>query len=411
MRIVAGAKSDVGRVRQGNEDSYLMREPIFVVADGMGGHIAGDVASSTAVEAIAGELASADVGDPDSLAALVKKANAAVWEKTQSDPSLRGMGTTCTLMMVQNSTAHLAHVGDSRAYLLRAGELSQLTDDHTLVWRMVQEGRLSPNEAEHHPQRNIITRALGLDADVEVDILSFDLVPGDRLLLCSDGLPSMVDAERIGQTLAESNEPQRAADALVELANRAGGEDNITVMVLDLVDSEAPSPPPGEDADTGAIPQASRGTAARADTPVEQRGPAGAANTVMHTATSAPSVPKHRYWLRRVLAGAIVLAVLIVAGVFILRWQLGNSYFVGVDDSGLVTIFQGRPEAVAGISLRSEAQQTQLAIEDLPEFMRDDVEQGITADSLSEARDRVETLEAQAESFSKEGAGRRNGNS
>lgn len=401
MKIVAGAKSDVGRIRRGNEDSYLMDEPIFVIADGMGGHIAGDVASSTAVEAIAGDLQSADAANPHTLVSLVRKANTAVWEKAQSDPSLRGMGTTCTLMMIEDSTAHLAHVGDSRAYLYRSGELSQLTDDHTLVWRMVQEGRLSPEEAENHPQRNIITNALGLDSDVQVDISSFDLVAGDRLLLCSDGLTSMVDAERIRRTLAEADDPQRAAEDLVELANSAGGEDNITVVVLDLKDSDS-----SIDDDTGALPAAT-GQNERSDTPVDQE-VSDTSGRITRATSARPAAHRPRYWLRRLVAGIIVLGLLALAGFFVIRWQLGNSYFVGVDDSGLVTIFQGRPEDIAGISLHSEAQQTELAIQELPEFMRDDVEEGIEADSLSDARNRVETLEAQAESFRQEGAGRRN---
>jgi serine/threonine protein phosphatase PrpC len=416
MKLVAGARSDVGLVRQGkpNEDSYLMEEPIFAVADGMGGHIAGDVASSTAVEVIAGSAGAADAGDPSSLAALVRRANSAIWEKAQADPSLRGMGTTCTLMMIEDSTAHVAHVGDSRAYLLRGSELSQLTEDHTLVGRMVREGRLTPDEAEHHPQRNIITRVLGVDSDVQVDIYSFDLVAGDRLLLCSDGLSSMLDAETIRQALAQEGDAQRAADKLVELANNAGGEDNITVVVLDLLDSETSSAhPPADSAKavhTGPMPAAGEASAHRADTPVEPA-PSASSDTVLPTTTDTrPPQPRPRFWLRRLAATVVVLGILVVAGVLVIRWQLGNSYFVGVDDDGLITIFRGRPEDVAGISLRSEEEQTQLAIEELPEFMRDEVEQGISADSLTEARERVETLEAQAESFRQEGRGDRNGN-
>ncbi|MDQ4029047.1 MAG: protein phosphatase 2C domain-containing protein, partial [Actinomycetota bacterium] len=154
MRIQIGVRSDVGLAREVNEDAYLIDDPLFVVADGMGGHVAGDVASATAVAVIADEFAAADTGDPESLIAVLRRANSAIWQKSQSDPSLRGMGTTCTLLTIHDSQAHLAHVGDSRAYLLRDGELSQLTEDHTLVGRMVREGRLSQQEAEHHPQRN-----------------------------------------------------------------------------------------------------------------------------------------------------------------------------------------------------------------------------------------------------------------
>jgi serine/threonine protein phosphatase PrpC len=375
--------------------SFLMYEPLFAIADGLGGHIAGDVASSTAVEVIAGQANNADPNDPNSLVAIVRGANAAIWEKAQDDPALRGMGTTCTLLMIDDSSAHLAHVGDSRAYLYRSGELSQLTEDHTLVWRMVREGRLSAEEAEHHPQRNIITRALGMDSNIDVDILSFDLVPGDRLLLCSDGLTSMVDAERIRQTLDEERDAQRAADTLVELANKAGGEDNVTVVVLDVVDSAGAPPPPPREADTGAMQAVSENPSAPA------RPPEG--DSRMHLATAAPKGGRPRYWLRRLVIAVALLGVLGVAGVLLIRWQLGNSYFVGVGEDGVVTIYRGRPEEVAWISLRSEAERTDLTLTELPEFMRDDLEEGIKTDSLEEAQQRVQTLEEQAESFRQEG--------
>jgi PPM family protein phosphatase len=412
MSVVAAARSDVGRVRQGkpNEDAYLMDDPIFAIADGMGGHIAGDVASSTAVEVIAKEAQSADPSDPSSLETIVRKANSAIYGKAQSDPSLRGMGTTCTLLMVQDSIAHLAHVGDSRAYLLRAGELSQLTEDHTLVWRMVKEGRISAGEADHHPQRNIILRALGIDSDVQVDVLSFELVAGDRLLLCSDGLSSMVDAESIRAALAESDDPQRAADRLVELANNAGGEDNITVVVVDVVDSKPVRPSPDR-ASTETGPMRAVNDSGRTDTPVEDQQGARMGDTFVRAAEPTPAADRRpRFWLRRVIAAVIVVGILVLVAVFVVRWQLGNSYYVGVNEEGLVTIFKGRPEAIAGISLRTQTEQTELAVEELPEFMRDDVQQGIEADSLSDAEQRVETLKTQAESFNRE-RGRGNGKS
>jgi PPM family protein phosphatase len=409
VRVVVGARSDVGRIREVNEDSYLMEDPIFVIADGMGGHIAGDVASSTAVDVIADVTKNADARDPNSLGSIVRRANEAIWKKAQADPSLRGMGTTCTLLMVQDSTAHLAHVGDSRAYLLRDRELSQLTEDHTLVGRMVQDGRLTPEEAQRHPHRNVITRALGIDSDVQVDVLTFDLIPGDRLLLCSDGLSSMVDAEAIRQTLAHEGDPQRAADALVDLANSAGGEDNITAVVVDLVNSRAQPHSRSDDAETGSTPAVTEEPAARTDTPAEPNAPART-DAVMHTTTASPPPDLPRYWLRRFVVGILILGFLGVAGFFLIRWQLANSYFVGVGANGLVTIYQGRPEDFAGISLRSEKEQTKLALTDLPEFMRDDVEQGIKTDSLADARSRVETLEAQAESFRREGTRRPNDN-
>src|SRR5688500_16966983 len=167
MKLVVAAKTEVGRVRQGNEDSYLVKEPLFAVAEGMGGHIAGDVASATAVDLIAERAEESMPRNTAELASIVRGANTAIWEKAQNDPALRGMGTTCTLALLDDREIHIAHVGDSRAYLYRGQELSQVTEDHTLVSRMVREGRLKPEEAERHPQRSIITRALGVDADVE----------------------------------------------------------------------------------------------------------------------------------------------------------------------------------------------------------------------------------------------------
>jgi serine/threonine protein phosphatase PrpC len=169
MRIAVGAKTDIGLVREGNEDSYLVDDPLFAVADGMGGHLAGDVASSTAIDVISRRARETDLRDEEGLRAVVREANAAIWKRSQGDSALRGMGTTCTLLSLGNSQARLAHVGDSRAYLLRDGELSQLTEDHTLVGRMVREGRLTAEEAQNHPQRSIITRALGVDSEVDVD--------------------------------------------------------------------------------------------------------------------------------------------------------------------------------------------------------------------------------------------------
>jgi serine/threonine protein phosphatase PrpC len=402
VRIEIGVRSDVGLAREINEDAYLIDDPLFVVSDGMGGHVAGDVASSTAVAVIADEFAAADVGNPDSLIDVLRHANSAIWQKSQSDPSLRGMGTTCTLLTIRDSQAHLAHVGDSRAYLLRDGELSQLTEDHTLVGRMVREGRLSQEEAEHHPQRNIIMRVLGVDSDVEVDILSLDLIPNDQLLLCSDGLTSMIDVGLIRQTLESENDAQAAADRLVQLANKAGGEDNITALVIQVRDSDAPAPARGGEAATSA-PKRS---------PAPEASPSSGAEAMGRTAISDAPRQSARASPRRtrgVVIGFIVLAGLGVAGFFLVQSLLDNSYFVGVNDAGEVTIYRGRPEEIAGFSLRREEQGTNLALADLPEFMRDDVQQGIKAESLEDAEERVANLKDRARSFGDEGAATKKG--
>lgn len=191
MRVRTGARSDIGRLRQRNEDAYLIKEQLFVVADGMGGHRGGDVASALALEII--ESSTSGEATPGALVDEIKRANRAVLERGESDRDLRGMGTTLTGVLAEDARAHVVHVGDSRAYLLRGGTLQQLTEDHTLVQRMVREGRLTEHEAAQHPQRSILTRALGVDEDIPVDELSLDIHPGDRLLLCTDGLTSMVE--------------------------------------------------------------------------------------------------------------------------------------------------------------------------------------------------------------------------
>lgn len=397
MRIQIGVRSDVGLAREVNEDAYLIDDPLFVVADGMGGHVAGDVASSTAVAVISDEFAAADVGDPDSLIDVLRRANSAIWQKSQSDPSLRGMGTTCTLLTIHDSQAHLAHVGDSRAYLLRDGELSQLTEDHTLVGRMVREGRLSQEEAEHHPQRNIIMRVLGVDSDVEVDILSLDLIPNDQLLLCSDGLTSMIDVGLIRQTLESEPDAQAAADRLVQLANKAGGEDNITALVIHVRDSDSPSPP-GEKEASASVPRRSPAPETSPSTGAEATGTTAVKDAPRHAARTSPRRT------RGAVIGIVVLAALGVAGFFLVQSLLDNSYFVGVNDAGEVTIYRGRPEEIAGFSLRREEHGTNLALADLPEFMRDDVQEGIKAESLEDAEQRVANLKDRARSFGDEGA-------
>ncbi len=379
MKLVVGARTDVGRVREANEDSYVASAPLFAVADGMGGHIAGDIASATAIEVLQNEGAQISAADPDSLVRVLQDANTAIYDKAAGDPTLHGMGTTCTLVIVDGPTAQIAHVGDSRAYLFRNGELSQITDDHTLVGRMVSEGRLSPEEAEHHPQRSIITRALGVDSSVDVDLLSLELTEGDRLVICSDGLSSMIGSDEITAVLTQAQDAQTAADRLVEQANEAGGEDNITVVVIDVG---------GEG--TGGAP--STGHIAGAD-PRMATDPS--ADTGYHRAVEI--APAKRPWRRRIaiVLGAVVL--LVGGGYAAARYALNNSWFVGVSDDGRVAIYKGIPDDVAGLDLSEETEKSALELERLPEFKRDDLEAGIKVNSLDEARATLDDLERLAE--------------
>ncbi|HEX2196009.1 MAG TPA: Stp1/IreP family PP2C-type Ser/Thr phosphatase [Actinomycetota bacterium] len=365
MNVAVGVQTDVGRVRQGNEDSYLLEEPVYAVADGMGGHIAGDVASATAVSVISEGLDSEQPQDGGELAELVSRANEAIWNKARSDPALRGMGTTCTLLMIDGGVAHIAHVGDSRAYLLRDGSFRQLTEDHTLVERMVREGRLSAEEAANHPQRSIITRALGVDAHVQVDVLEERLNEGDVILLTSDGLTSMVDPSEIATVLDREDDPQAAADRLVAMANDAGGEDNVTVLVLHVGKDGAPAPPPRA--------PARRDTEPGADRQVEP--------------------PSGRRWLKPLVWTVATVAVLGIAGFLTARWVLSNSWFVRISDDGVVAIYQGIPEKIAGASFADVEEETDIAEEDVPETFRTDLEEGKKFESLEEAQGYVDNVE------------------
>ena len=236
--------SDTGRKRRQNEDAYVCEPPLFAIADGMGGAQAGEVASRLAAAAF--EEGAAAIHGEEGVATVVRAANAKIFERAVHDPAVAGMGTTATVAVVDGAaaTVTIAHVGDSRAYLYRNGVLEQLTTDHSLVGEMVRSGRLTEDEAAVHPHRSVITRALGTDADVEVDTLTLEAGPGDLVLLCSDGLSAMVRDEEIVRVL-ESAEgaPRESAEALVSAANAAGGEDNVTVVLFELVDPEAEPAP------------------------------------------------------------------------------------------------------------------------------------------------------------------------
>jgi len=409
MKPIVAAKTDVGRVRQGNEDSYLIKEPLFAVADGMGGHIAGDIASATAVDLIAERAEEKMPHTTAELAAIVRGANSAIWEKAASDPSLKGMGTTCTLALLEDHEIRIAHVGDSRAYLYRGDELSQVTEDHTLVGRMVKEGRLQPEEAERHPQRSIITRALGVDADVAVDELSVTVEEGDRLLLCSDGLTSMIGADDVSEVLSAQRDPHTAADELVARALEAGGEDNVTVVLIDIVDdSVAPAPAPADPATAAPVAAPQRETT-EPDTP-----PPPAVDTGVHRVPSDEAAgweerPRQRRW-KGLVVTLVVLLLVAGAAFAAARYTLDNSFFIGADDSGTVTIFRGIPEEIAGLTLRESEETTRVSVDDLPEFLRSDVREGIKAESLEDARQKIEDLEERSRDreFTKPSSGGKN---
>jgi protein phosphatase len=381
MRVEVGVKTDVGRVRDGNEDSYLARMPLFAVADGMGGHQAGEVASQTAIKAIVDTSATRPPASPEDLEAYVLEANHNIWDKATKDPRLRGMGTTCTLVYVDGSTAYLAHVGDSRAYLWRAGELSQVTEDHTLVQRMVNEGKLGQEEAARHPQKNIITRALGGESDVQVDLLTLELRAGDRLLINSDGLSSMIDDELIGQILGSAGTPDEAAEGLVAAANEAGGEDNITAVVLYAGEDDPNAPLPRS---TATSPPPARSTTSPVESGDERTG---------------------GRWVRKIVIAIMVIAVLGAGAFGATRYALSHSWFIGASGSGAITIYKGIPDQIAGVTLKEEVRESDLRVKDLPPSFRSDVIDGVKKDSLAEAEATITNYRALIKNFQNAGSG------
>ena len=232
--------TDTGRRRLGNEDAYVFRPPFFAIADGMGGARAGEIAAGLAAAALEER---AEPQGAEGIVALIEEANRRIWERSLQDPATAGMGTTLTATLVdaEAGVIVIGHVGDSRAYLYRGGALEQLTTDHSLVVELIESGVLTPEEAERHPQRSAITRAVGTEPTVDVDAFSVDAEAGDLYLICSDGLTDMLTAGEVEAILEKAGDPSRAAEALVAAANARGGEDNITVVLFEMTDVEVPS--------------------------------------------------------------------------------------------------------------------------------------------------------------------------
>jgi serine/threonine protein phosphatase PrpC len=410
MRIADSAgTTDAGRKRRRNEDSFVREPPLFAVADGMGGAQAGEVASRLAAAAFR-EFHEADELDPEErVATIIQEANRRIYERARSDAQASGMGTTITAALVSGDSVAIGHVGDSRAYRLRGGRLEQLTEDHSLVADLVRSGRLTPEEADTHPQRSVITRALGTDLEVDVDTFTVEARAGDLFLLCSDGLTTMVDDEEIAQMVANADSLEHATKALVKAANRAGGEDNVTVVLFRLEGE------PASIEDTAVAAPNGRGETDLEDTLSGLEAPAALAASPAAVLerdedeeTQAwgrpldeeeperkPAKPaKRRRWGRRifwsVLALAFVLAV--IAAAF---WALSRANFIGADESGNVVVYQGVPwELGGGIDLFraryvSRLQAVQLAEPERKSLFNHDLI------SYDEARDRLAPYEAE----------------
>jgi serine/threonine protein phosphatase PrpC len=234
-----GVITDTGRKRRRNEDAYVCEPPLFAIADGMGGAQAGEVASRLAAAALK-ESGAKTLGGEQRISDLIQEANRRVYDRSSTDPTTSGMGTTITVALVEDGNVAFGHVGDSRAYLIRDGLMEQVTEDHSLVNELLKSGKLSPEEAEAHPQRSVITRALGTDPDVDADTFTIEAKTGDVFLLCSDGLTDMVSEREIQELVERSREDLNAAlKSLVRAANRSGGEDNITVVAFEIAETAA----------------------------------------------------------------------------------------------------------------------------------------------------------------------------
>jgi protein phosphatase len=383
LRIVDQAgRSDVGRQRSANEDSLVVRPPLFAVADGMGGARAGEVASAVAVEAVETARESGEPAEAQ-LAGIVRDANRRIYDLAVADESRRGMGTTLTLAKVHDGEVSLAHVGDSRAYRMRDGELSQLTRDHSLVAELERSGQITPEAAEHHPQRSIITRALGPEPDVEVDTYTLAGRDGDLFLICSDGLTSMISDEEVTSILRSAESLDAAAEALVRAANQSGGKDNITVILFRLGEAEPEAEPetleplPGDqDTIAGGLRaeelQAAAAAAPQADAPdatiIHRR-----AEPPPRAGAPPPAAPRRRRRGRRVLG--LVLALILVGAVLGGLYALSRQvYFVGTNDGGLVTVYRGIPyDLPFGIQLYQQDYASGMPARAIPARRRDRV--------------------------------------
>ncbi len=399
VQLNYAARSDVGLARSTNQDSGYAGPHLLVLADGMGGPAGGDIASSVAVAHLA--PLDDDVHPADDLLDLlrdaVEAAHAELSERSRHAPELAGLGTTCIALLRSNNKLGMVHIGDSRAYLLRGGILTQVTTDHTYVQHLVDTGRITAEEAEHHPQRNMILRALGdTDGEVLLDESVREARPGDRWLLCSDGLSGMVARDTIESTLNEIADPGECADKLVDLALKAGGTDNITVVIADVIrteDIDRDNPPPTVPQVVGA---AATDRLAKSRAAVAGTTPAAKAAALAPRPEHEPDdePPARRRSPGRILGLVIGLALilgLVAGGVWAgYRWTQ-TQYYVATQD-GYVAIFRGIPQEIGPVHFATLHERTDIAVADLPGFSQNRLDRPITRSTLAEAERVVENL-------------------
>ncbi|MFL6138917.1 MAG: PP2C family protein-serine/threonine phosphatase [Frankiaceae bacterium] len=394
------ARSDVGLLRDGNEDSMYAGPRLLAIADGMGGHVAGEVASSVVIATLA--HLDEDLPGSDLLAALAGAARAAndhLREMASADRQLEGMGTTLTAMLVDRGRVGLVHIGDSRGYLLRDGELHRITHDHSLVQSLVDEGRISEEEAAHHPQRSLILRALDGRDDIDPDLSVRELRIGDRYLLCTDGLTDVVSESTVTETLAGADGPDEAVERLVDLALRGGGPDNITCIVADVVEDAGthevlvagaaadgdgrgditPDTPAGRAALAARRHDGGRATTDAHDGNDADHGRAGTrrrGRSLLGRRRAAPG-------RRTIVATGIVLLAVVAA--LVGTWvYVRAQYYVGASGSQ-VAVLRGVSGSFLGVPLHSVHSRTDIPIDQLPQYERERIEEGINAASLPAA--------------------------
>lgn len=403
----SAAVSHTGKVRSNNQDSGFAGSNLFVVADGMGGHAGGDVASSIAVREL--EPLDGAYGGPEEAATALSETlshtAAELITVVATRPELAGMGTTVSALLMVDDYAVIAHIGDSRIYLLRDGQLTQITTDHTFVQRLVDSGRITPEEARYHPRRSVLMRVLGdMDAHPEIDTITMQTQPGDRWLLCSDGLCGVVDDAHTGKTLAQGLTPGRTADLLLRQALDAGAPDNVTVVIVDVGGSHA----------------VFSGTAtivgsASSSLPVEVSASRATLTGWLHPNRQAANEPTHFepaeefleelieedrrrakrrrwFWATGIV---VVIAAIVGASLFAYSWTQ-TRFFVGSNGDTIV-VYQGIQQGVGPLALSSVFEDTGIPVDDLPAFERRVVESTISASSLPDARLIVERLRDSAE--------------
>ncbi len=363
MKLKWGATTDVGMVRQQNEDAFLAEENLYVVADGMGGHNAGEVASELAVTTVKAG-AKSGIHSMEQFRELVQQANTAIYTASLDDSTQSGMGTTLTAMAVvpgEEPRVLVANVGDSRTYLFRQGVLTRLSIDHSYVQELVNEGIITPEEARVHPRRNIVTRAMGIERSVMVDVFSHMVRTGDRVVLCSDGLVDEVADVEIATVLQQHTDPQETAEALVMVANANGGRDNTTVVVVDILDDISEPVELPEADTTGQMPAV---TEAPAPVVIGGRKKKSKVGVVL-------------FWSALT---AIVISAFSIMGVY-----ARSGYFIGFDDSENVAVYRGRPGGWLWFQPTIDTQ-TELAGDELPEDILRDVAMNRTFTSSSQAQ-------------------------